>query len=148
MELNEWWWKGSVELPSSLVATSYIWLLRNLFSFWLHWVFIVAHGLSLVAKSGGYSLLWWAGFPRQWLLLLQSMGSRHMGSGTQAQWLWLMAKQLYGRWNFPGPGIEPVFPCVARQILSHWTTRESQLFRTLNVACVNWGTGFHFVNFN
>ena len=26
--------------------------------FWLHWVFIVAHRLSLVATSGDYSLLW------------------------------------------------------------------------------------------
>ena len=25
--------------------------------FWLHWVFIVAHGLSLVATSCGYSLV-------------------------------------------------------------------------------------------
>ena len=28
-----------------------------MFYFWLHWVFIAACGLSLVAASGGYSLL-------------------------------------------------------------------------------------------
>ena len=27
-------------------------------------------------------------------------------------------------WNLPGPGIEPVSPCIGRQILNHWTTRE------------------------
>ena len=29
--------------------------------FWLCWVFVVAHGLSLVVASGGYSSLWSTG---------------------------------------------------------------------------------------
>ena len=29
-----------------------------LFNFWLHWVFVAARGLSLVAASGGCSSLW------------------------------------------------------------------------------------------
>ena len=43
------------------------WVLgRILFLFlWLHWVFVAACGLSLVAESRGYSLL-------RWLLLLWS----------------------------------------------------------------------------
>ena len=36
-------------------------------------------GFSLVAASRGYSLLRCTGFSLQWLLLLQSMGSRHAG---------------------------------------------------------------------
>ena len=59
-----------------------------IFYFWLHWVFIAVRGLSLVAVSGGYSLLRCAGFSLRWLLLLWSMGSRltSFGScGTQAQ---------------------------------------------------------------
>ena len=55
---------------------------------WPHWVFVVAHGLSLVVVSGGYSSLQCAGFSLQWLLLLRSMGSRRAGfssCGTQAQ---------------------------------------------------------------
>ena len=43
---------------------------------------------SLVPESGSYSSLQCAGFSLQWLLLLQSMGSRHVGfssCGTQAQ---------------------------------------------------------------
>ena len=47
--------------------------------FCLHWVFVAAHGLSLVVASGGYSLLRCVGFPLQWLLLLQSTGSRGTG---------------------------------------------------------------------
>ena len=56
--------------------------------FWLRWVFIAAHRLSLVVASGSYSSLQCAGFSLQWLLLLQSMGSRHAGfssCGTRAQ---------------------------------------------------------------
>ena len=56
--------------------------------FWLHWVFVAARGLSLVAASGGCSSLHCAGFSLRWLLLLQSTGSRHTGfssCGLQVQ---------------------------------------------------------------
>ena len=56
--------------------------------FWLRWVFVAAHRLSLVAASRGSSLLQSVGFSLQWLLLLQSTGSRHAGfssCGTRAQ---------------------------------------------------------------
>ena len=60
--------------------------LINLFIyFWLHLVFVAVRGLSLVASSRGYSSL-------RWLLLLWSMGSRHVGfssCGMWAQELWL-----------------------------------------------------------
>ena len=59
-----------------------------MFYFWLCWVFVAAHRLSLVAASGGYSLLPCVGFSLWWLLLLWSMGSRRMGfssCGTQAR---------------------------------------------------------------
>ena len=62
---------------------------RNLFIyFWLRWVFVAVHELSLVAVSGGYSSLRCAGFSLRWLLLLGSTGSRHMGfssCGMRAQ---------------------------------------------------------------
>ena len=58
--------------------------LINLFIyFWLCWVFVAAHRLSLVVASGGYSLLWCMGFSLQWLLLLQGTGSRHVGFGSR-----------------------------------------------------------------
>ena len=47
--------------------------------FWLCWVFVAARGLSLVAVSGGYSLLRCAGFSLRRLLLLWSTGSRRAG---------------------------------------------------------------------
>ena len=36
--------------------------------FWLHWVFVAAHGLSLVVLSRGYSSLWCVGFSLWWLV--------------------------------------------------------------------------------
>ena len=61
---------------SSLTAF-YIYLF--IYYFWLCWVFIAAHRLSLVAASRGYSSLRCTGFSLQWLLLLQSTGSRCAG---------------------------------------------------------------------
>ena len=49
---------------------------------------LLCEGFSLVAASGGYSLLQCMGFSLQWLLLLQSTGPRRMGfssCGTRAQ---------------------------------------------------------------
>ena len=55
--------------------------------FWLCCIFVAAHRLSLVAASGGYSLLWCMGFSLWWLLLLWIMSSSHAGfssCGSQA----------------------------------------------------------------
>ena len=55
--------------------------------FSLRWVLVAARRLFLVAASGGYSSLRCVGFSLQWLLLLQSTGSRHAGfssCGSQA----------------------------------------------------------------
>ena len=54
--------------------------------YWLCWVFVAMHGLSLVVASGGYSLLWCAGFSLQWLLLLWSTGSRCVDFGSCGAW--------------------------------------------------------------
>ena len=75
----------------------YLFIFKNkfilfIYLFWLHWVFIAAHRLSLVVASGSYSSLQCAGFSVRCLLLLWSMGSRHVGfssCGTQVQELWL-----------------------------------------------------------
>ena len=60
----------------------------NSFYFWLHWVFVAVHRLSLVVSSGGYSSLRCVGFSLWWLLWLRSTGSRCTGfssCGMQAQ---------------------------------------------------------------
>ena len=54
--------------------------------FWLRWVFVAVHGLSLVAANGGYSSLRCVGFSLRWLLLLRSTGSRHVGFSSCGAW--------------------------------------------------------------
>ena len=57
--------------------------------FWLCWVFVATHGLSLVGASRGCSSLWCVGFS-WWLLLLRSTGSS-LGTGASvvvARGLW------------------------------------------------------------
>ena len=71
----------TISLP--LCRTSFFFLI-NLFIYlfiylWLRWVFIAAHGLSLVAASGDYSWLQCTGVSLWWLLLLQSTGCRCVG---------------------------------------------------------------------
>ena len=112
----------------------YVFLI-NLFYFiyfWLHWVFVAARRLSLVVRSGGFSL--------RWLLLLQSTGSRRAGfssCGTWAQQFWLsgsrvQAPQLW-RTGLAAPrhvgssrtGARTRVPCIGRWILNHYATREA-----------------------
>ena len=97
-----------------------------IFNFWLRWVFVAAHGLSLAVVSGDCSSLWCMGFSLRWLLLLWSTGSRCAGfssCGSRAlehrlsscgarAWL------LRGMWDLPGPGLEPVSPALAGVFLT------------------------------
>ena len=90
------------------------------FYFWLHWVFVAAHGLSLVVLSGGYSLLWCVGFSLRWLLVaehgLQAHGLSSCGSRALERRLsscGARAQLLRGMWDLPRPGLEPVSPALA-----------------------------------
>ena len=70
----------------SIFFCKFIYLFIYLFIFWLRWVFVVVHGLSLVAVSRGHSSLLCAGLSLWWLLLLQSMGSRCTGLSSCGTW--------------------------------------------------------------
>ena len=113
-----------------------------IFYFWLHWVFVAACRLSLVAVSGGYSSLWCAGFSLQWLLLLWSTGSMHAdfsSCGTRAQQLWLTGSRVQAQqlWCMGLAALKHVgssqtrartcVPCTGRQIPNHCAIREVPL---------------------
>ena len=115
------------------VSMSYNWycyllniLFYFIFYFWLCWVFVAVHGLSLVASSGGCSLFRCAGFSLWWLLLLQSTDSRPAGfssCGSQAlehrcSSCGARAYLLCGMWDLPGPGLKPVSPALAGGFLT------------------------------
>ena len=106
---------------------------------WLRWVFVAARGLSLVAASGGYSLLRCTGFSLRWLLLLRSTGSRPAGfssCGMQAQQLWLAGSRVQSQQLWYTSLVAPRHagsswardrthvPCIGRRILNHCATRE------------------------
>ena len=69
---------NSIILPLWIFPGAGNHLLKDLFIFWLWWVFATAHGLSLTVARGSYSLPC-ADFSLQWVLLLWSTGSRLMG---------------------------------------------------------------------
>ena len=97
-----------------------------IFYFWLHWVFVAARGLSLVAVSRGYSSLPCMDFLLRWLLLLQRMGSRSAGFSScgsrtlvcrlSSSGAW--ASLLHSMWDLPRPGIEPMFPALTGGFLT------------------------------
>ena len=100
--------------------------------FWLHWVFVVAHGFSLVEVSGGYSLLWCVGFSLLWLLLLQRAGCRRVvfsscGSQALGHRHSNCGMSLVAPWHVgssPTRDQTPV-PCTGRRILNHCATRKA-----------------------
>ena len=68
--------------PSSLAASWLVCIYILFIYFWLCWVFLAAHRLSLVATNGGYTFLRWGGFSLQWLLLFTSGMVAHELSWT------------------------------------------------------------------
>ena len=107
-------------------TSTYVLFLKFIY-FWLRWVFVAAHGLSLVAVRGSYSLLWCTGFSLRWLLLFQSMGSRCTGfstCGTRAQQLWCTGLAALRHVGSSRTRAGTHVPCIGRQILNHCATRE------------------------
>ena len=92
-------WVPTLHLHGLLTSLFFLMHLFILFIyFWLCWVFVAAHGLSLAVASGGYSSLWCVGFSLWWLLL-RSTGSRHVGSvvaarGLSSCGLWALEHRL------------------------------------------------------
>ena len=85
-------------------------------SFWPHWAFSAKHGHSLAEASGSYS-----GFSRRWLSMLQSTGSRQAGFRSCACWLrrcGTCALLLWGMWDLPVPGTDPLAPALAGRFLT------------------------------
>ena len=82
--------------------------------FWLCWVFVAEHRLSLASASSGYSFLRCVGFSVQWLLSLQCVGSVVAAHGLSCS----MACGI-----FLDQGSNPC-PLHWQQVLIHCNTRE------------------------
>ena len=88
--------------------------------FWLCWVFISAHRLSLVKVSRDYSWLQvgahCGGFSYCGAHALGTWASVIAAHGLSSCDTW--AQMLHGMWNLPAPGIEPISPALAGGFLS------------------------------
>ena len=121
----------SKEETAHLLFSSILIFVFNLF--WLHWVSIVAHGLLVCVAS---------------LVVehrLQARASvaaacRLSSCGSQAQLLLVM-------WDFPGPGIEPVFPALAGGFLSSVPPGKSSMLFYLHIL-VKFFSFLHVLNFS
>ena len=102
---------SSVHTSSPIIALIIFFLI---YFFGLCWVFVAAHGLSLVAVSRGYSSLRCAGFSLPLLLFLWSTGSRAPG----LQQLWCMGLVAPRHVGFSRTRIEPVSPALAGGFLT------------------------------
>ena len=84
--------------------------------FWLHWVFVAVHGLSLVVASRGHSS---CSALASHCSGLSCCGARAPGvrasavvaRGLSSCGAW--AQFVHGMWDPPGPGIKPVSPALA-----------------------------------
>ena len=83
------------------------------FFFWLLWVFIAAHGLSLVAESGGYSLVVVCG-----LLIAVASPVETMSSRWMAQYLWYTGLVALGHVESSRNRYWNRVPCIGRWILN------------------------------
>ena len=81
------------------------------------------------SHCGGFSCGVWALGTRASVAVahgLSSCGSRALERRLSS---WgARAQLLCGMWDPPGPGLEPIVPCVGRWILNHCATREDLLF--------------------
>ena len=94
---------------------------------WLCWALVEEQGFLQLQRVGATLQVRRGGFSLWWLLFLQSVGSRALG----LQQLGLQG--LVGPWYV---GSSPtrdhsLVPCIGRQILNQWTTREVQGSLTL-----------------
>ena len=98
--------------------------------FWLCWVFVAAHRLSLVVVSGGYSSFWCMGSRCSGFSScgLQALECRLSSCGSRASLLRSM-------WDLPRPGIEPVSPAFTGRFLTTVPPGKS-LFVFLMLGCM------------
>ena len=94
----------------------------------LRWVFVAAHGLSLVVASRGYSSLGWVGFSCCGAQALGARASVVVARGLSSCGSWALerrlsscgahAQLLHGMWDPPKPGLAPVSPALAGGLLT------------------------------
>ena len=111
-EFSEFMWADFYVVLGLTVMYLYFFF-SILFIYWLRWVFIAAHRLSLVAVGRGSSLV----VACELLTVVASLilGHRLSSCGAWSKFPCMM-------WNFPRPSLNPVSPVLAGRF---WTAREA-----------------------
>ena len=85
---------------------------NEIINFWLSWVFVAVHRLSLIMLREGYSLL----VERGLLTAVAAPVAEHRSRARE------LSSAAHGlscpMWNLPGPGIEPVSAALAGRFLT------------------------------
>ena len=102
------------------LCCKYYFLRKCFFNFWLCWVFVAARGLSLVVASRGFSVCARASQCRR-----LSCGPRVRGSSSCSHGLQSAGSVAPWHVGSSQTGDRTRVPCIARQILKHWTAREA-----------------------
>ena len=112
-------------------------IINWLIYFWLCWVFVAVHGLSLAVVGEGscsdnYSLLHSAGFSWWWPLLLWTTDSRVHRLSSCGSWALGHRLSSCGTWGLIALWLVDSFwtrDQTCRYILNHWTIRGVNLIR-------------------
>ena len=91
-------------------------------NFWLHWFFVFAHRLSLVAVSGSYYSLPFSHCDGVSCCRAQALEHRLRLRSTQAS-------LLHDTCDLPRPGIQPVSPALAGRFLTTSEVLYLSLFK-------------------
>ena len=95
---------------------------------------LLCTGFSLVAASGGFSLMWCVGFSCCWACALGWEGFR----STQAQYLWLAGLVSLRHVGSPRTRDWTHVPFIGRWILIHCATREALHHSCLDFFLRSW----------
>ena len=129
---------GDTALTLRLLRIIVFWVFVFVFFYKFIYLFLAVLGLCCCARAfsrcseGGYSSLRCAGFSLQWLLLLWSTGSRHVGFSSCVSWALERTLSSGGVWGLVAPqhvGSSQTrdrtrVPCIGRRILMQCATRE------------------------
>ena len=123
---------------SIVVYQDFLKILYSCIYFWLCCGFIAMRAFLQLWRVGATVQLGYAGFSLQWLLLLQSTGSRACGLSSCCSWALehrlskcgKRAQLLCSMWDRPGSGVKPISPTLAA---GFFTTEPPRRFLSQNI---------------
>ena len=111
--------KPEVDISLFLKHRILFYLFKNCFNFWMFWVFVAVHGFSLVAVSGGYSLV-----VVSWLLIVVASLVEHRLYSARALAVVVHGLVALKHVECPLTRDQTHILCIGWWILNYWPTRK------------------------